>query len=461
MLPSAALNLERLLSLLRTGVLSAGELRSRLAMSPAAFSRLISAAGDQVCRMGRGRAIKYGRLRTIMNLGSRLPIFRVGVAGEVSGAGELYLLSEGQHWWDRPAPGRVFAGLPPALADMAPQGYLGQGFSSRFPELQLPSRLSVWTDDHRLIALARRGEDCVGDLIVGDESLQRFLNWSPAEVTDREYPNRARSAASAIQGSSAGGEFPKFGAFRNGRHVLVKFSSAEDSAAQRRWRDLLWCEFLALGLLAEAGRPAVHVENLETDGWRFLEVERFDRVHERGRRPVLTLSAIDNEYFGTSGTWSALVPKLVTAPFLLSPADAAHVLWLDAFGQLIGNTDRHLGNLAFFVDPDETLRLAPAYDMLPMILAPGGDLLVAREFKPAPPTTHNLSIWPDAAIWATRYWQRVQSHSALQSDVRSYAGEAAAAITELASRVSPSQETAHAEQVHPGPAAAALSRVPS
>jgi len=85
MLPSAALNLERLLSLLRTGVLSAGELRSRLAMSPAAFSRLISAAGDQVCRMGRGRAIKYGRLRTIMNLGSRLPIFRVGVAGEVSG----------------------------------------------------------------------------------------------------------------------------------------------------------------------------------------------------------------------------------------------------------------------------------------------------------------------------------------------------------------------------------------
>jgi hypothetical protein len=58
---------------------------------------------------------------------------------------------------------------------MRPQGYIGRGFPALHPELRLPGRITDWNDDHQLIALALRGEDCVGNLIIGEESLNRLL----------------------------------------------------------------------------------------------------------------------------------------------------------------------------------------------------------------------------------------------------------------------------------------------
>jgi serine/threonine protein kinase HipA of HipAB toxin-antitoxin module len=45
---------------------------------------------------------------------------------------------------------------------------------------------------------------------------------------------------------------------------------------------------------------------------------------------------------------------------------------IDAFGQYIGNTGMHFGNLSFFVDDviAPKIRLAPVYDMLPMMWRP-------------------------------------------------------------------------------------------
>ncbi len=412
-------------------------LQATLGISPPTLSRLVASAGEHICRMGRGRATQYARTRSIERLGRRLPVFKVSQSGEATASGTLHLLWEGQHWWERPGAGELFTGLPPALADMAPQGYLGHGFAARFPDLRLPQRITDWSDDHRLIALARRGEDCVGDLVVGDESFARFLAWSPDEVGREAYPALAERSAGDVPGSSVGGEHPKFGAFSGGRHVLVKFAAETDAAAARRWRDLLWCEWKALELVAAAGIPASRAECVDVGGWRFLEVERFDRTGPRGRRPVLTLGALDDEYFGKRDSWTAAAARLGDAPFSLPPADAARLRWLDAFGQLTGNTDRHFGNVAFLVGAEGSLRLAPAYDMLPMILAPVAEAVVARSFQPAPPSGDSLDVWPDAARWAERYWREVQVNEHLEGAVRLFAGRALDAVAALAGRVSP------------------------
>lgn len=434
------IDLDSLLSeLSRLRVVRAAELRSALGISPATLSRLVSKAGDRVIRMGRGTATSYSRTRVVEGLGRRLPVFRVDEEGESASAGMLHLLAEGQHWWESPRGGQLFAGLPPALADMAPQGYLGHGFSARFPELALPLRLGNWSDDHRLIALARRGDDCVGNLVVGDESLARSLAAPLREVDPASYPKLAVQAATDVAGSSAGGERPKFGAFSGGRHVLVKFVSGEPSPTARRWRDLLWCEWKALQQVAAAGVPASTARLLDVDGWRFLEVERFDRVGPRGRRAVVSLGAIDNEYLGLGGDWIAVVAQLVGPPFLLSPEDRRRARWLDTFGQLIGNDDRHPGNLAFLAAPEGSLRLAPSYDMLPMILAPSAETLVTRRFEPAPPTGATIDVWPGAAAWARRFWSEVEAEPRLDEAVRAYAREAGAAVAALARRVAPGQ----------------------
>jgi hypothetical protein len=423
--------------LARVRIARPADLLSALRVSPPTLSRLAAAAGEQVCRIGRARAVRYARTRAIEGLGRRLPIFRVSDTGEATAYGSLHLLWAGQHWWERTDGGGVFTGLPPALADMAPQGYLGHGFSARFPELGLPPRVTDWSDDHRLTALARRGEDCIGDLIVGNESFSRFVAWEPVHVEREDYPQLAERSAIEAPGSSVGGERPKFGVFSRERHVLVKFAPGAKSGAARRWQDLLWCEWKALEMVAAAGIGAARAEYVDVRGWRFLEVDRFDRLGERGRRPVLTLGAIDDEYFGKRDSWTAAAARLQGRPYSLSPADASHLRWLDAFGQLIGNTDRHFGNIAFFAQPDGALRLAPAYDMLPMVLAPAGETVVARPFEPLPPTGDNIDVWPDAAAWAERYWRAIEANEELEADVREFARDVAAAVTTLVRRVAP------------------------
>ncbi len=435
---SSVARVEDLLSALSVaGIARPAALRAELRVSPPTLAHLVAEAGETVFRIGKTRATRYARTRLLEGLGRQLPIYRVDTEGVVHATGQLRLLWGHRTFWERGGGGRLFEGLPPALVDMSPQGYLGRAFSARFPELRLPPSISDWSDDNRLVALAMRGEDCVGDLIVGDESLNRFMKQVQNDIEPEAYPRLARRSAIEAAGSSAGGERPKFGTLSQGRHVLVKYAAQAESGAIRRWRDLLWCEWKALETVTAAGRAASPAKCMDIEGWRFFEVERFDRVGVRGRRAVLSLSALNNEYFGSPSSWTAAIPFLQQKPFSLSSEDASRVRWLDVFGQLIGNTDRHFGNLTFFVSGDGALRLAPAYDMLPMTLAPSGDVVGTRPFAPASPTLATMDVWPEAARWAERYWRDVEAHDDLEVEVRRFAGSAAEAIAGLARQLGP------------------------
>jgi hypothetical protein len=278
-------------------------------------------------------------------------------------------------------------GLPWWLLDMRPQGYLGRAYAARHgAELALPERLTDWTDSHALRALIAHGHDVTGNLLLGDIARDRFLAAPIPEPIAKEHKGEeyARLALGAargeIAGSSAGGEQPKFTAFAmtpaGARHVIVKFSELEESPVSERWRDLLLAEHLALETLREAGIPAARTQIFDHGGQRFLEVERFDRAGNLGRRALISLAALDAEFVGAgTGGWPVIARRLAAdGRIRRETADAADLLW--AFGTLIGNADMHSGNLSFISEQGHPYDIAPAYDMTPMAFAPrsGGGL---------------------------------------------------------------------------------------
>ena len=415
--------LDRLLGVLRRrGLLRGEEIQRELGISQPVMSRLMREAGPRVCRFGRSVATRYALPREIAGLGRHSPVFRVDERGHPNRHGVLHFLAGGGCWLERESgDGQSFPGLPPFVEDMRPQGYIGRGFPALYPELRLPGRIRDWSDDHQLIALAMRGEDCVGNLIIGEESLNRFLAGQPQPHTRADYPNLATGALAGQPGSSAGGEHPKFAVYSEGRHVLVKFASG-DGAAADRWRDLLVCEHLALEVLREAGVPVPRSEWFDLDGSRYLEVDRFDRVSRQGRRGVISLYAINCHYLGDDfDNWSRASQRILKEPSLsMDAGHADRMVWLDTFGDLIGNTDRHFGNFCFFADEARQLALTPTpvYDMLPMVFAPTDANLVERQFAPRPPTALNLHLWHEVANHALKYWSRLCEEDGLSVGFR-------------------------------------------
>lgn len=401
---------------LNRGVLHAAELRQRLGVSPATLMRALRQAEPAVIRIGRGRAIRYGLRQSWPTVETaRFPLFRVTETGTAQSAGELFTLAGRQTVW-MPA-GTVSDGLPIELADARPSGFLGRHFGALHADLRLPERLSDWSDHHILIAMSRRGEDLPGNLIVGDESFARWQALEMAGVTRADYPALADATiAGHPPGSSAGGERPKFGVFAGGRHVLVKFAArgGTGDVVARRWCDLLVLEALALNVVSEHGIAAAPTTIVETPSHCFLESERFDRVGARGRIAVLSLAAVHDD---PADAWARAAARLREAR-RLAHDDARRLCWLDAFGALIANTDRHQYNINFFVD-GANLRLAPAFDQVSMLYTPAADGQVpSRIFAPPPATADTLDVWDAARGAAREFWQRASDDDRVSDDLR-------------------------------------------
>jgi hypothetical protein len=396
--------------------LHASELRERLGVSPATLMRMVRDSGPDVMRIGRGRATQYALRQQWPSLDSwRFPLFRVTESGAAVSAGELTTLVGRQSVW-MPA-GRVSNGLPIELVDGRPSGFLGRLFAAIHADLPLPTRLADWSDNHILIAMSRRGEDLPGNLIVGEES---FARWQALENVPRTSNDYAALADATIAGhppgSSAGGERPKFGVLVNGRHVLVKFAARGSpvDVVARRWCDLLILEGLALEVVGSRGIAAARTNVIETPSHWFLESERFDRVGLRGRVPVLSLAAIHDDL---GNSWARAAASLRDAG-RLTDEDARRLRWLDAFGALIGNTDRHQHNILFFTDRS-SLRLAPAFDQVSILYAPTADGQVPpRVFAVPRVTSDTLDVWEDARDAARQFWALGSDDARLTDDAR-------------------------------------------
>jgi len=400
----------------RHGVLSAADLRERLDVSPATLMRMVRDAEPEILRIGRGRATRYGLRQVWPNLdSSRFPMFRIRESGKAVSAGELTTLVFHQTAWMPMA--MVVSGLPPELADARPSGFLGRYFAAANADLRLPPRLSDWSDHHILLAMSRRGEDLPGNLIVGEESFARWQELRPVSRSRNDYPALAEATIEGHPpGSSAGGERPKFGAMVGDSHMLVKFvgRGGVGDVVARRWCDLLILEGVALQVVASHGIPSANTNIIETPGYWFLESERFDRMGVRGRTAVLSLAAVHGDL---ADSWARAAVALKGAR-RLSDEDTRRLCWLDAFGALIANTDRHQYNILFFPEGSQ-LRLAPAFDQVSMLYAPTGDGQVPpRDFVLPHATANTLDVWEVAREAARQFWEQGSRDMRLSDDAR-------------------------------------------
>lgn len=443
---------DTLIQLLREGPQPARVLYERLGVSQPTLSRMVAQLGVSILRFGKARQTQYA-LRRKIGTHEKFPLFNVSATGSLEQWGILHPVMPESYLVETLANHAVEArmdfhqGLPWYLQDMRPQGFLGRAFA-RFhgPLLGLPADPNRWSDDQTLLALANTGHDCPGNLLVGEEAASIYQTGTlftaadrnmppvPADQRLQKYPEFARLAlAGEVVGSSAGGEQPKFDIeiLHDGQpvHVMVKFSAPQDNAATRRWRSLLICEHLAFqvlkGVLPTSQSQLLEAEKGGAANQLFLEVPRFDRIGGRGRRGVVSLKALDDEFAGQAADWPKIAAALVQSGHL-NEAVYLQVQKLYAFGVLIGNSDMHPGNLSFFVDdvtrPVPEFTLAPLYDMLPMSLAPRPsgqipDALLMPKIGINPP----LAIWREMLPLACDYWRQVAAYPGVAGDVRQMA----------------------------------------
>ncbi len=436
-----------LLRRLETGTASSAELERLLGQSQSAVSRHLRQliAAGTVMRIGSTHGARYVMLRPIEAIGARWPLRRIDPTGQIQLLGTLNSIAASGFCFEPEsrafAWGGISQGLPYFLQDQRPAGFLGGAVPRRYPELNLPQRVSDWNDDHYLRYLTQCGSDTVGDLVLGDKAFDRFLatpsQRAVVRVDDRvsRYPQLVEEVtAGGLPGSFAHGEQPKFATLLEDadgpRHVLVKFSPPDRTVVGKRWSDLLVAEHIAHRAMADAGLPAArsHIERYADR--MYLEVERFDRVGLDGRRGVTSLLAIDAVQYGKLDNWIDSAARL-HMDGRIDAASLELVRMVATFGAFIANTDRHFGNIAFHDAYDGRYSLAPMYDMLPMLFAPEHDQVTPRDFHPPDPTADTLPAYVRARALAEDYWRRCMQDPRISEEFRTICANCGAALAAL------------------------------
>jgi hypothetical protein len=432
----------QLRSHLSTGALSSKALQERLGMSQTALSRAVQRNKKSLLVLGAARSTRYALREDLDGLGSEIEVFEVDQQGKVRPYAILYPLAGNQYGWKfKDEKAKLFDHLPYMLQNIRPEGFMGRAFAHGYAaELGLPDKVSDWSDRQAITALAQRGEDFVGNLIVGKESVQRYLAQARTELAtaiplDQRLTAFEELAEKAIAGeelgSSAGGEQPKFTALLKTegdcQRTIVKFASRETDEGQR-WSDLLVCEYLANEVLIEADFTAAQTEILQTDRWTFLQSERFDRVEAWGRLPLYSLMAVASEFVGYCEDWVDAVEQLYDEQ-LINRDNVEIVRWLNSFGGLIGNTDMHLGNLSL-VPTEDSFNLAPVYDMTPMFYRPKTGGTLPRKALDAGGLAAKISS-NDVSPAAIRFWESVQDDPRISDGFRQISQENLAVLKSL------------------------------
>ncbi|MBK8455099.1 MAG: type II toxin-antitoxin system HipA family toxin YjjJ [Thiofilum sp.] len=409
--------------------MSKADIVQRLGINEEVLQEWLDTLNSGIVKFGETENPSYALKRLVSGY-SNFPIWEVLGAGQLVKMGELIpVFPEGYItlWDDGLLAGQRHynRGLPWWLQDMRPQGFIGRAFVFLHAEqLNLPKDLKLWKDDDVLIALTQYGGDSSGSLLIGEKSFQVALKYYVSLllrvddfIGDKDFIRKVESycllARQTIDfemiGSSAGGEQPKFAFISPAeKHVIVKFTANSNNNITQRWGSLLQAECIATRILRYAGIASAATYFLELNNQWFLEVERFDRVGLYGRKGLVSLAAVDSEFVGQAdATWSIQAIELQKQG-LISAEDAETMQKLEAFGRMIGNADMHLGNLSFFHEQTTNLRLAPVYDMLPMLFAPRASGHIPNEVPEirlvTPPA---IEHWQAMFPIALQYWQQI------------------------------------------------------
>ena len=321
--------------------------------------------------------------------------------------------------------------LPWFLQNLRPQGFLGRQLTRLRPDF--PADPDTWRTEQVLYMAINHAGNPPGALHLG-ETAGRFLPMVPRGTAQQaaHFDALARAVTQILPAaSSAGGEQPKFLTevdTPDGRHqhLIVKFSPPRGTPFGERWHDLLHLEHLALSVLSDHGVAVATAHIVESGERTYLASERFDRVGLAGKRHVVAAAAVHDTFVAAPRQHWVATCDALAAQKRLTQAHVETVASSYLFGQYVGNTDMHFGNLSFFVD--DVLRPAlmptPVYDMLPMLWRPGvhGGELDTATLQPQAQPAGYAALACEVRAWAITYWERAASLPALSATLRAASG---------------------------------------
>lgn len=161
-------------------------------------------------------------------------------------------------------------------------------------------------------------------------------------------------------GSSLGGARPK-AAVRDEqeRLCIAKFPSRRDTHDIGAWETVVHRLAAKAGIEVAEARPL----SMGDEGHTFL-VRRFDRTETGGRRAYASAMTLLQRQDGEPGASYLEIVELLQSRGARTRADCAQLFKRVVFNILVSNTDDHLRNHGFFIEP-QGLVLSPAFDMNP------------------------------------------------------------------------------------------------
>ena len=406
---------ETLTTLLARGEpLTAAQLAAATGKSQPSISLALSKLGERVHRMGAARRTRYALKRDILGLTAEHELSWNGpdATGKMPRQWGRITYLHGNYLHVRSAQREWLTQgkLPWFLTPLRPQGFLGRELARANPSF--PANPEQWSLAEILHSTINHVRDPSGAFFFNGVETASWSAPEDAAGLGVHYDGLAQQIGSGSPtGSSAGGEQPKFVVNRRAAgRFIVKFTPPRGTPFGERWHALLSLEKLALDTLQSHGIASARSELIQTTHRSYLQSERFDRGQQHSMRHVVAIAAIHDEFVG--GAWhnwvhasTALVQK-----GLITQQELQQIARIFAFGHYIGNTDMHSGNLSFFVDDVITpkIRLAPVYDMLPMMWRPDihqgvlSDSPVRQQLMPA----GFASEQAQARDWAIEFWQQ-------------------------------------------------------
>ncbi|MBI1965935.1 MAG: type II toxin-antitoxin system HipA family toxin [Betaproteobacteria bacterium] len=176
-----------------------------------------------------------------------------------------------------------------------------------------------------------------------------------------EHPDYEKWLAQLVApGSSLGGARPKAAVMdEQGRFCIAKFPSRRDTHDVGAWETVVHRLAGKAGIEVAEARPLA----MGDEGHTFL-VRRFDRSETGGRRAYVSAMTLLQRQDGEPGASYLEMVELLQSRGARTRADCAQLFRRVVFNILVSNTDDHLRNHGFFMEP-QGLVLSPAFDMNP------------------------------------------------------------------------------------------------
>jgi hypothetical protein len=407
---------EQVRSLLARGEpMAAAQLGAATGKSQPSISLALKALGSEVLRLGAARSSRYVLTQDILGLAATQPVVWTDESGHSSILGQITHLHSGRFHVEIGSHSVITPAqtLPWYLQPIKPQGFLGRQLLRSRPDMpQDPEQLSIV---QVLSLMAARRADPPGAITLGTESVSshNFISECGESSRIAFLESLANADSQSLPPkSSAGGEQPKFTYLWFGdvaTHELVKFSPPHGTPFGERWKALLKLENLAQSLLRRCGIESAATQCFHGEKRFFLSSQRFDRVGLHGKRHVVAIEALHQEFTpGSRENWVRTAEGLL-AKKLITADELSTIATIHAFGHFIGNTDMHFGNLSFFVDDVITpkIRLAPVYDMLPMMWRPDPFRGLSEDpVRPQPLPAGYAQEQAQASEWAIEFWEQ-------------------------------------------------------